>query len=215
MSSATRSDPYVEPTQPVRSTELLGALELVTPASGSVLEIEPLRKWLRVDHALDNDQIGDLLEVATVFCETEISGHRQIRQAVYDLPARCWWAGELCLPRPPLSSVLSVKYYDTQGSEQTLASSFYLVRTPWRAPGTIERAPDQTWPGLQGDRSHPVTIRFRAGYASGSVPATIKQAIRFLVTQWYEQRLSVGKADKETVHAVSCLLQSDSYGSYK
>lgn len=207
--------PYLEPTQPAWLSDVLGPLELVTPAAGSVLEIEPLRKWLRVDHALDNDQIGDLVEAATVFCEQEIAGHRQIRQAVYDVPARCWWHGELDLPRPPLSAVLSVKYYDTLGVEQTLSGSAYLVRTPWRAPGRIGLAPNQTWPSHQSDREWPITVRFRAGYAAGSVPATIKQAIRFLVTQWYEQRLPVGKADKETVHAVSCLLQSESYGSYR
>lgn len=207
-------DPYCEPRQPRLLASITGDLELVTPATGQAVSTGRAKKYLRVDAADDDDQIGELIEAATVFCEQEIEGARQIRPATFDLPVLCWWQRPLKLPRPPLSAVVSVRHFDTAGAEQTLASSVYLVRTPWRQPGTIERAPDQTWPAYQQDRRLPITIRFTAGYAVGSVPRTVEQAILLLVSQWYEQRMPIGQVTQETANAVAALLASEGWGSY-
>jgi len=71
------------------------------------------------------------------------------------------------VPRPPLLEVLSVKYLDVDGVEQTLAEDQYVVdvfageRAP---PGRLRLAYNASWPLTQGvPRS--VRVRFRAGYA--------------------------------------------------
>ena len=69
------------------------------------------------------------------------------------------------LPRAPLIEVASISYYDATDTVQTLALSNVVVRTPWKAPGEIDRAPLAVWPPLSPYRQYPITIRFRAGFA--------------------------------------------------
>ncbi len=195
------------------SVSLLGELELVTPASGQAVTTAEAEDWLRQERGLDSPTIAALLERATVFCEQEVPGHRQIRAAVYDLPVCEWWE-ELYLPRPPLLSVSSVSYYDTAGDLQTVDGADYLVRTPWRQPGTVCRGPGVLWPTYQSDRRWPIKIRFRAGYEQGNVPATLRQAILFVTAQWYHQRSPLGQLTAESANTLQALLLSDGWGSY-
>jgi uncharacterized phiE125 gp8 family phage protein len=207
----------MEPQQPtfLPQSEILGPLSLVTAPTLAVITLAEAKSWLREDRAAFNAEITALVERATEYVEREIPGHRQIRQATLDAPVRCWWEDELRLPRPPLSSVTSITYYDSNGDSQTLDSSTYLVRTPWRMPGTIERAPGESWPAVQDDRRYPITIRFVAGYAAGSYPGTVGQAIRFLVCQWFDHRMPLGEVTKEAMNTVHSLLDCESWGSYQ
>lgn len=193
----------------------VGPLELVAAASGELLSTADAKKWLRVDGNEENDLIASLVLAATVHCEREIPGHRQFRTATYDLPLSDWPWCPLKLPRPPLQSVSQVTYYDEDGESQTLSSSLYLVRTPWRQPGTIERAPDQDWPtGLHADRRYPITVRFVAGYTASTVPEPVKQAIRFLTAQWYQHREGIGAVTQAQANTVASLLAGEDYGFY-
>lgn len=160
----------------------------------------------------DDIFLTGLLNSATNLCETLIEGHRQFLTATYDLPVMQWWEGRLRFPRPPLGSVTSVKYFDTNGTEQTLATTYYLTRAPWRQVGTIERAPDQTWPDYQDDRTFPITIRFSCGYgAAAAVPPEAKQAIMMAVESMYRNR---GSVDLDAMKSIQWLLESLGYGSY-
>lgn len=209
--------PYSAPAQPTYYTSLLGSLELVTAPSGQVLTTAEAKLHLRVDHTDDDGYINDLIIRAAEYAEKNISGHRQLLTATYDLPVRDWWTGPLRLPRPPLVSVTSLKYYDTAGVQQTVSSTLYEVRTPWRQPGWIERAPTKTWPAAyQSDRRFPLTIRFVSGYgAAAAVPTTLKQAMLLLIGHWYEHRLAVGPMNLRDIPlAVASLLDCESYGSY-
>jgi hypothetical protein len=127
-----------------------------------------------------------------------------------------FWCGALKLPRPPLISVSSVKYYDDDEVQQTLSTSLYLVDTPWRAPGTVELAEDQDWPTDLSSRRMPVTIRFICGYGlstdtpAGSVPPVVKQAIRLVIGWMYKNR----EPSKDEFAAVCRLLAIEGWGSY-
>ncbi|MBA4152482.1 MAG: hypothetical protein C0509_07970, partial [Acinetobacter sp.] len=83
--------------------------------------------------------------------------------------------------RPPLQSVVSVKYVDTNGILQTLSPSTYLVDTVNHA---IHASPNAVWPTTL-DRYDSVQIEYVAGYGNaGQVPEPIKEAIKFIVGQW-------------------------------
>ena len=198
--------------------EMLGSLELVTPPSGRVLTIGQLKLHLRLDEGDDDQYLEEVLEAAQRHVEEEIQGHRQLLTATYDLPVVCWWEGALRLPRPPLQATdLSIKYWDTGSVEVTLPTTEYLVRKPFRQPGTIERAPGKVWPALQADRRLPITIRFNAGYgAAAAVPWKIKRAVLLLAAHWYEQRTPVitGTISAELAFTLKDLLDSEGYGSY-
>jgi uncharacterized phiE125 gp8 family phage protein len=213
-------NPYAAPAQPAFVASLLSPVELVTaPASGArVVSLEEFKTGHRVQHDTEDAWIDRLSVAATNYVENEIRGGRQLIQATFDVRLSDWWEGPLRMPRPPLASVTSVKYFDSAGTEQTVSSANYLVRTPWKQPGTVERAPGFEWPTYQADRREPVTIRFVAGYASGSVPETLKQACHMLMAHWYENHEPYFAAPlitpKELTHGVERFLEQNGWGSY-
>lgn len=71
-----------------------------------------------------------------------------------------------------------VQYYDTNGTLQTLASSYYTVDTT-SLPGRIVRAPNQSWPAVQSDRLVTVIVTYVCGWTSvEAIPELIKQGMR-------------------------------------
>lgn len=206
------ASPYLSPAQPQFKDTLLGPLELVTPPSAQAVSTDRARTWCRVDTEADDDLLADLIARATRYCENEVSGQRQIMTATWDVPVLTWWDRPLSLPRPPLQSVTSVSYYDSAGSVQTLASSQYLVRTPWRLPGTIERAPSVSWPALQADRRQPVTIRFVAGWTATTLPDVVVQAVLLYVAWAFDNRAT--PMSQEMQDAIRHLVELEGVGSY-
>jgi uncharacterized phiE125 gp8 family phage protein len=105
------------------------------------------------------------------------------------------WCDELCLPYPPLLSVTSVKYYDLNGTLQTLADTNYWLNNKTE-PAKINYVYDFTPPELQYGRPNSIEVVFTAGYlASGTdaqkqaaVPDPIKHAMKVLLTDMYEHR---------------------------
>jgi uncharacterized phiE125 gp8 family phage protein len=204
--------PYAEPQQPAFAPDLLGPLEVVTPPSGYVVTTAQAKTQCRIVPGVgdDDDAINDLILDAQDYCEKLVPGHRQFLAATYKAPCADFWSWDkpLYLPRPPLQSVGSVKYYDTSGTLTTLSSSLYVVRTPWRAPGSITRAPYQTWPAVQPDRRYPVEVTFTCGYTT--VPRTVQRAVLLLVGWWYVHRDEV--PDDKLMGAVEALLATEGFG---
>lgn len=78
------------------------------------------------------------------------------------------------LPCPPIIDIVSVKYLDAAGSEQTVDPGVYRP-----AYGHIALQPGRNWPGF-GCFADAVRIRYRAGYdgeTTGPVPERARQAI--------------------------------------
>jgi len=95
-------------------------------------------------------------------------------------------------PYPPLLSVDSIEYVDTDGDMQTLDSDSYDVDT-YTEPGRITEAYGTSWPST---RSVPnaVIVTYQAGYATASVvPAEIKHAVLLLIAHFYEHRESASE----------------------
>lgn len=94
------------------------------------------------------------------------------------------WASVIPLPMAaPLASITSVKYYDEDGTLQTLATTVYGTDTVAR-PGAVVLKPEQSWPSLQSDlKSGRIEITYVVGWTSTSlIPESIKQGIRMYVT---------------------------------
>lgn len=94
---------------------------------------------------------------------------------------------EIELPFPPLQSVTSVKYIDTDDVEQTFAAANYHVDAA-STPGRVRLKPTASWPSI-ADQPNAVTVRFVAGYGGmAAVPFTIKAAILLVVGHLFEHR---------------------------
>lgn len=92
------------------------------------------------------------------------------------------------LPLPPLQSVTSLKYIDTDGVEQTLAPSLYKVDAD-SEPARIVPAYGHVWPQTREEIST-VRVRFVCGYGDtpGDIPECVKQWIKLNVADLYENR---------------------------
>jgi len=94
----------------------------------------------------------------------------------------CW-----TIKLPPLQTVSSIKYYDTNGTLQTLAADQYLVDTT-SIPARITPAPNLVWPVTQW-RTNAVVVQFVAGYgAASAVPACIKNWMLIRIKTLWDQR---------------------------
>lgn len=114
------------------------------------------------------------------------------------------------LPYGPVQAITSVNYYDDQNVSTLLASSLYQIdKTPQIA--RLHPAVDEDWPNWQA-RPDAVTIVYTAGYgAAGSdVPAPFRQAMKMLISYWYDHRDAVSAgAMVEVPLGVKALLGPD------
>ena len=105
------------------------------------------------------------------------------------------WPRAIQLPNPPLTTLTSIKYLDTGGTEQTLDTSVYLTNTV-AEPAVIREAFSQTWPSLRNAQWNSITVEYIAGYASASVvPQAIRQALILRVQAAYDDPAADGLND--------------------
>jgi uncharacterized phiE125 gp8 family phage protein len=163
------------------------SLKLVTaPASEPVTRAEA-KTHCRIPTAFTGDDtyVDGLITASREYIEGRTG--RQFVTATWRLFLDDFPAGEIIVPRFPLASVTHLKYYDTDGVQQTLSSGAYIVDDAVE-PGEIVLAPNNDWPVVQTDRRNAIEIEFIAGQAAASVPAKAKHAVKFLVAHFYELR---------------------------
>lgn len=195
--------------QPQFIPSLLGEIELVTAPTATPIDINWARDHCVVTHSEDDVLLLRKIQAATEYCQRE-SG-RQYMTTTFNLPVRGWWSGRLKLPRPPLQSVVTVKYF-VEGVLTTLSSASYAVRTPINGAGWIEWLPDYSWPSTD-DREFPIIIQLIAGYTSAAlVPYTAREAISQMVDYLYTTNR--GDKDIDIPNSIASLLNADGYGSY-
>lgn len=95
------------------------------------------------------------------------------------------------LPKGNLGTVTSIKYIDTNGTQQTLAGTEYTVDAV-EVPGRVRLAYGKFWPPTQWPRWDAVRIQYTVGWAVAAGiwagPTAIKQAMYLLISQLYEHR---------------------------
>jgi uncharacterized phiE125 gp8 family phage protein len=162
-------------------------LTTVTAPALEPVTLQEAKDHLRVDSTAADAEIEPLIVAARQYVE-RTRGIALI-STVFDWFMDEWPEGSLMVPRPPLSSVTHVKYYDAAGALQTLATSVYQVDTGSK-PGRIALAEGQTWPTLQSQKLSAVQVRFTAGWgaAATTVPRPIIQAMLLLIGHFYEHR---------------------------
>ncbi len=169
---------------------VLGASTLDESGGGSFpVSLSDMRLHLKIDSGMtaDDTLITTLISAATIYCQ-EFQHRSYITQTRIDYYDR--FPRFFHVPYPPLISVTSIVYTDTNGDEQTLDPDQYRVDTG-NQPGRITEAFNVTWPDTR-DITNAVVLTYSAGYGdAAATPDTIKAAIKLLVGHWYEHRESV------------------------
>lgn len=142
---------------------------------------------LRVVCDDEDDYIAGLITAAREMAEGRLNRTLVQRQLTVAFPA---WCVRMALPKPPLVSVDSVVYLDTDGVEQSLDE--YDVQE-YATPAAISLSYGTPVPALRW-RPDAIRVTYTAGYADGNVPAPILSWMLLVIGSLYENRetLSAG-----------------------
>lgn len=92
-----------------------------------------------------------------------------------------YFPSEIQLQKNPVSSIDSVKYYDTDGILQTISASNYYLDATGAGDNWLMRAYDYSWPDTQY-RANAVEVTYTSGEATAlTVDPEIKTAIHLIV----------------------------------
>ena len=177
--------------QCVQSTRTAPAIEPVL--------LEELKEQLRVDYTDHDPELQHLISEARMWAEENELGRALITQTVTEKFRK--FEGDLELRWPPVQSITSVSYVDSNGTSQTLAATYYELGHHLGI-GVCRLKYGQTWP-THRDQEDAVTIVYVAGYGSDrdDIPLAIRNGIKCYATYRYD-----GSIDEELMRAARRLL---------
>lgn len=156
-----------------------------------VVTLVEAKAQTRVEISAEDTYIQTLITAARELCEAFTRRAFLTTHFLAYLDAFPKAADTIVLPRSPVASVDSIKYYDADNALQVLAASTYDVDTR-SEPARITLAYGASWPS-EYDRLNAVEIAFTAGYGAASdVPQAVKQAVLVTVADWYLNREGQG-----------------------
>ena len=164
---------------------------LKTAPTDEPVTLDEAKEHLRVDHGDEDALIDSLIVAARKQAESE--GWLSCCTQTWTLYLTGWPGAPLLLPRHPVQSIVSLKYYDADDVAQTVATTVYTL-TP--APGEdahLWLKAAQEWPSAElSERLYPVEVEYVTGYGNGvDVPADIRQWLLLRIGSMYENRESV------------------------
>ena len=189
---------------------------VTTPASGRPITVAEIREQFKYTETAEDGLLTAYIDAATAYLEGWLRRAFLVRTLTLYLdsfnrrdglvPASGEW--EIVLPMPPLVTVASVKYYDSDGVLQTVAEADYQTDTI-SEPGRVKPAVDCAWPGVQAGRYNAVEIQYTAGYATAdAVPEVFKNLLRWIAALWFRNREPVAPADLRAVpHTVEAFVE--------
>ena len=153
------------------------SIKIITPPATEPLSLTEAKLHLRIDGSSDDILLASLIKQSREWCE-DYQGKKFITQTLElvldQFPYSDYIEFKAC---SPVQSVTSVKYYDTNGTEYTFASSNYIVDTD-SFINKIVLAYNKIFPTTILQPVNGVRIRFVAGYGDTSVvPESVKWAM--------------------------------------
>ncbi len=165
-------------------------LTVVTPPATPLVTLVEAKAMLLIDHTADDALITAMIAAATI--EAQGVAARSFVTQTLLLSLDAWPVdGAVRLPFPPLATVTSVKYFDGDNVEQTIAAADTIVIAD-TTPGLIVPASGKSWPTDLRSFS-PIRVRYTAGYGAAadvaaSAQGEIVQLVKALVVVDYENR---------------------------
>lgn len=192
-----------------------GNLRIVEAPDVEPVTLDEAKRHCRIesDFTEDDDLVGAYIAAATSWAEGYCNRYFVLR--LVELSLDSFPCGPLELPGGQVQSVVSVKYRDTDGAEQTWDPAEYDTDLPG-VPARLTPGYGYSWPAIRQVIGG-IRVRYMAGYAEtgespsdyrANIPRAIRQAVLMLIGSWYEHRESVvvGQTPAEVPHGVESLL---------
>lgn len=157
---------------------------LVTAPVSEPITLAEARKQLELSASDTNhdDHLTLLIQAAREQWEHDTDSACLTQTWKVNLPSFC--GSVIDLPKRPIQSA-AVTYYDSGNVSQTLSTSIYTLNANERK---IHLTSLQSWP-VTYERWDAVTVTYVCGYMSAAlVPAFHKQAMRLLISHYFENR---------------------------
>lgn len=164
-------------------------LRRVTAPAVEPVSLAEAKLQRRVEHALDDAWFTGIAIPSARQTAENITGRALVTQT-WELALDAFPGCEIELAKPKVLSIVSVKYLDEDGIEQTVNPSQYTLDADTQ-PGWLLLADGASWPGTQ-DGANAVRVRFTAGYgpAAADVPANIRQWMLMQIATAHKHRES-------------------------
>ena len=134
-----------------------------TSPSSLVVSVAQAKSHLRLSPSdtTHDDQLQLLIEAATERLEQDLD--RQIMTATYEQTQFDWnendpLKGEVKLYKKAITNIQSVKYFDEDGVENTMASSGYIFDA---GRGSLFVDPGEDWPTVEPNNPNAVKVTFQ------------------------------------------------------
>ena len=167
-------------------------LKITTAPTVEPLTLTEAKAHLRVTSTADDTLITGLIKTARQQAEN-FTG-RSLASATFELVMDSF-PYQIELPMPPVESITSIKYKDSDGIETTWSSSEYIFYNS--EPAIITLAYGKSYPTFTPYPIGAIKIRFVAGYRAASedpnlhIPEAIKQALLLIIGTLYENRENI------------------------
>lgn len=185
-------------------------LVLITAPAAEPVTVDDIKGAARIDDAYFDAQLTALLIPAIRLEAEHRLGRRLITQTV-ELIIDAFAPGEyIDLQLPDAQAIASIKYMDTAGAEQTLASTVYQLDQD-SIPSRALLKPAQDWPATQ-DVPNAVRVSYTVGYgpAATDVPGNIRLWIIAHVVQALDSPSGLNTAGLQSLPYVDRLLDAES-----
>lgn len=164
-------------------------LSITTAPSVEPVTLTEMKAHLRITGTDDDTDLAIFLQMAREWAENFTRRAFVTQTLTLKLDAFPS-VSELELPRPPLSSVTSIKYYNEANVLTTVSAASVYEVVADDIVGRVVLRDGASWPSDLYARTDAVEVVFVAGYGLAvSVPAAVKIAIRALAAHHYENRI--------------------------
>lgn len=158
------------------------SLKLITPPAALAVSLDAARTSARVDGEEHDAELRQVVEQYTREAEHE-TGRAFVEQG-YRLTLDAFPAA-IRLDKPPILTIVHVKFYDADGVQRTLDPQDYLLDAE-SEPGFVVPAPGRAWPATQA-RVNAVEVVYTCGYGAddAAVPPNAKGYILGKVSEHF------------------------------
>lgn len=180
---------------PLKAQKLMAKLTLVEGPQERFLDRDMVKSHLHISTTADDDRVDEIIRAAEGMLDGS-AGYlgRAIMPQTWRLDLSDWPPNAIVLPLPPLISVESIVYLDSDGDAQTLDTTYY--RTVIGEPGKVILEYGKTWPTTLTDQPDAVRVTFIAGYrdllspTNNPVPGVIVMAGVLIAGMLYDNPMS-------------------------
>ena len=167
------------------------AYNVITPPVLEPVSLSYAKKYLRISEGFTDEDALIQMQITAARERFERGTGLVLAETVFDAVFDAWPSDNIIrLFKVPLISVDNIKYYDTEGTEQTINGEDLYVDNVSR-PARITH-PEGWFPVADTKRLGGIRVRFTAGFTTtDNMPKIIMNALLMMIAHFYENRTEV------------------------